>query len=283
MPRLRLTVMLLCLIGLTFSFAFAQDAGKRLVIMMKDGTTISGELIEVTPAVVKIKPNPKADPIEISWQKIRKLGNGTTRESIVKEWQKSHVAELCVTCQGTATTKCTTCEGKGVKPSEATPCTQCAGSGNLGPCKTPKCVDGMIPCPGKCLKADSFTGTPDAEGKRWRKFRGKGGNELKISDAHVGEVVEMENGEPTMKGPCPICNGTTRVPDPACGGTSLKRCNLCRGAGVIGPKCDTCKGTGQMECPDCKGTGLKPVSAPTEGQTPPEGQTPTDGQPPAAN
>lgn len=279
MPSRRsIVAVLICFFTLTLSVAFAQD-GKRLVIYLKDGKTVSGEFIEATPAVVKVKPNPKSDTIlTVEWSKIRSLGNKMTREGIVKEWQKTHSEELCVTCHGTATTKCTTCDGTAVKPSEKVECTQCTGSGNLGPCKTPKCKDGKIPCPDKCLKADSFTGAPDAEGKRWRVFRGKDRAELRISDAHIGELVVVENGSPVNKGKCPTCDGTTIVDDPICGGTGLKKCNACKGKGVTGPKCDDCT-AGLIECGTCHGTGLRPPETPTEQQPTtetPAAETPAD-------
>lgn len=265
--RVSIVALFVCLLGLALSVAMAQDPPKRVVIQLKDGKSMSGELIEATPAIVKIKPNPKAEVVEIEWGKIRRLGNGPTRESIVKEWQASRAEELCADCKGNATATCPTCEGTAVKPAEKQPCTQCSGAGNLGECKTPRCEEGKIPCPGKCLKAETFQGTPDAEGKRWRVFRGRSGTNLRISDAHVGEVVAMENGEPVMKGKCPTCDGTTRVIDPACKGTELKPCAACHGHGVVGPACDDCD-AGQVACPTCKGTGLRSVEAPAaEGAT----------------
>lgn len=267
-------VSFLFLLSVMFSVAIAQVSPGRLVIQLKDGRTVAGELIEATPAGVKIKPSPKTDVMEIEWAKISKMANGMTRESIVKQWQAEKPDLLCKLCNGTATTKCTTCDGVGIKPDQQTPCTQCSGSGNVGDCKTPKCKDGMIPCPDKCLKADSFTGPPDAEGKRWRTFRGKSGSNARWSDAHIGELVVMENGEPVNKGKCPTCDGTTFVKDPACNGTGKKPCKVCKGKGVLGPKCDACV-QGKISCPECKGTGLRPPEAPPS-QTPPSDAAPTE-------
>jgi hypothetical protein len=278
LPRRAIVSLFVCLLGLMLSVAVAQVPSGRTAVVMKDGRTITGELVEVTPASVKIKPNPKAEVIEIEWAKISKLGNGMTRERIVKEWQQTKADQLCTACQGAATTKCSTCDGTAVKPSEKKECETCSGTGNLGECKTPKCKDGQIPCPDKCLKAESFTGAPDADGKRWRSFRGKSGGVAKWSDAHIGELVVMENGEPVNKGKCPTCDGTTRVVDPACGGTSKRICKICKGHGIVGPKCDDCT-AGRVTCSTCNGTGLRPVEAPPAAgepvpETPAEGATP---------
>jgi hypothetical protein len=93
------------------------------------------------------------------------------------------------------------------------------------------------------------------EGKRWRDIPGRGGS-ASISEGHLGELVEMENGVPTLKGKCPTCGGTTKVNCETCGGASLITCPKCEFLGKVGPPCPQCKG-GQVECKTCEGTGIK--------------------------
>jgi tetratricopeptide (TPR) repeat protein len=70
-------------------------------------------------------------------------------------------------------------------------------------------------CPGNCLKANDprwhhahVQGHPDTD--LWIDFHYAHGSKS-WSQNHIGDVIEYVNGEPTNKGTCPICGGTTRV------------------------------------------------------------------------
>ncbi len=227
----------------------------RVVATLVDGKTTAGELVESTPAGVTIRPNAKADAVVVAWSKIARLSNGLTHEQVVARWRRDQADQLCETCKGAGRLDCETCHGTHVDPAQAKSCETCAGKGTTGPCKSANCVGGQIPCPDPCLKAASFSGQPDADGKRWRQFRGKSGT-LRISDAHVGELVITEKGDPAMKGKCSRCDGTTRVPDPACRGSGLTTCKPCNGKCVTGPACAVCS-DGAVNCTPCAASGLK--------------------------
>jgi hypothetical protein len=245
---------LLFVIGLLVCGVMAQNAPpKRTVVTRTDGTTVAGQIEQVTPAAVTVRPGPKAEPVVIVWKDIKRVGDGTTRAQVIETWRKDHPEQLCESCHGAGTADCGTCKGTGVAPATATECEKCEGSGKTGKCT--RCKEGQMPCPAPCLKAESFSGKPDAEGKRWRTFKGKSGT-LRISDAHVGELVVMENGDPSMKGKCPTCDGTTRVTCTTCHGTGDRQCATCHGKGVAGPKCADCD-QGHVDCATCSGSGMK--------------------------
>jgi hypothetical protein len=234
-----------------------QGKPTRIVITLNDGKTVSGELIGATPAGVTVKPNPKADDVMTPWSSIKRVGNGLTRQKIVDEWRKTKHELLCDVCDGSGATTCPTCNGTGVDPAQKQNCAKCEGTGSLGKCKTANCVGGMIPCPDTCLKESSFSGVRDKDGKLWRKFRGKNGSVLSVSDAHVGQRVLYVDGNPQLiESPCPTCGGTTKIKDPACNGTGKTICPDCHGHGVVGPKCPNCV-DGEVKCATSDGTGLK--------------------------
>ena len=265
---MRLILATLFLIAMT-TLAFAQQAKPtRIVLTLNDGKTVSGELVEATPAGVTLKPNPKAEPLMTPWSSIKRAGGGLSREAIVDEWRKPKPALLCETCTGAGATTCPTCEGTTIDPAQEQACAKCEGTGSTGKCKTPNCIDGRILCPDKCLKAESFTGAKDADGKRWRTFRGKGGGSMRVSDGHVGQRVVVVDGVPQLiQEPCPTCGGTTRVKDSVCKGTGKTTCADCKGHGVTGPDCAACP-DGNVKCTTCEGTGLKAVDA-TDSPPPP--------------
>lgn len=228
----------------------------RVVILLKDGTNLSGELVEVTPAAVTVRATPKSPPISQPWSAIKQVGGGISREAIVQEWRRTQPEKLCGACQGDGVTECTVCGGKGIDPATAKPCEKCDGKGTIGKCRTPRCVDGQIPCPNTCLKPTDFTGAKDADGKRWKNFRAKNGDQKKWSDDHIGELITFEDGTPQNKGKCPRCDGKSVIADPACKGKGQQPCGICKGAGVLGPDCSACD-AGKTPCKTCDGTGLK--------------------------
>lgn len=124
-------------------------------------------------------------------------------------------------------------------------CFACKGKGTVK-CMAPGCVNGMVDCPGPCLKLDrgvwvhmDVPGHPPTD--LWQRFNKPDGSYAAYSQAHVGHVIVLQNGEFVDSGPCKICGGTGKVP------------------------CSVCKGTGQQVCPICNGKKYIP-----------EAWTPTD-------
>lgn len=257
--RRRFVVSTLCwllLIGSATAWAADPKPQKvaRVTIVNIDGKTVAGEMVEASPAGVSVRTSPKVDAVLVPWAEIKRTSNGLTRQPVVDHWKRRKPTLLCETCQGNGTRKCETCQGSGVDPAQAKACETCHGAGDVGKC--PKCPDGKVACPSPCSKAESFSGAKDADGKRWRTFRGKSGT-MRISDGHVGEQVVMEKGDPVMKGKCATCDGTTRVDCPLCQGSAKKACSACQGGGKTGPICMACQ-AGRTVCEACRGSGLKP-------------------------
>jgi hypothetical protein len=119
-------------------------------------------------------------------------------------------------------------------------CFACKGTGQVK-CTAPGCVDGVVDCPGPCLKLDqgvwihmNVPGHPPTD--LWRKFSLPGGGYAAYSQNHVGHVIAMEGGQAVDTGACKICGGTGKMP------------------------CSVCQGTGQVACPICGGKKFIPVS-----------------------
>jgi hypothetical protein len=233
-----------------------KPAAGRVIVMKYDGGSVVGEIVEATPAGVSVRTRPGADPVAIAWFDIKRINNGLTRRAVLAEYQEKHPEQLCGDCKGAGGAKCDHCEGSGIEPSTATVCETCDGKGMLGNC--PRGVDGYMPCPGPCLKKESFSGAKDVEGKRWKVFKGKTGS-LRISDGHIGEVVVMEKGDPVLQGKCTVCGGEARVTCNQCLGTGRKFCGTCDGIGKKGPACAQCE-HGVKRCQTCFGTGMKVTS-----------------------
>ena len=66
-------------------------------------------------------------------------------------------------------------------------------------------------CPAPCLKANDPRWTLKADGKRWIKVQYSSKSARLISEYHVGEYVANINGDPVLKGACPVCGGTGQV------------------------------------------------------------------------
>jgi hypothetical protein len=118
-------------------------------------------------------------------------------------------------------------------------CFACDGKGEV---RCPNCIDGMADCPGPCLKLTrgvwSHTmadGTYDPS-ELWTSFRTADGGTVSYSQAHLGDVIVYQNGEPVDIGKCKICGGTGKV------------------------RCEVCKGTGKVVCPICEGKKFIPVA-----------------------
>lgn len=123
---------------------------------------------------------------------------------------------------------------KDEKGEPAVPCPKCAGTGRIK-CTAPRCKDGKIPCPGKCLKeSDCREHWPDpvpshSPGELWAVFHLAGGRTQGVSKSHCGELVGVRNGEFFNDGPCPLCQGTSVVDCKICTGTGLAPCPVCHG------------------------------------------------------
>lgn len=68
----------------------------------------------------------------------------------------------------------------------------------------------------------------------WQYFpnsNGRGGRSW--SQAHVGEVIVMQDGQPVNTGPCKTCAGTTRVECQTCRGKRKQTCVICEGKKFI--------------------------------------------------
>jgi hypothetical protein len=238
---------------------FAQEARapvekpERVTVMRKDSSSVSGELIKATPAGVTVRPRPMADPVSIAWGDIRRVNNGLRRATVVAEYREKYPQQLCDICKGDGGTKCDNCRGTAVEPSTAANCPTCKGSGIVGNC--PKGLDGKMACPADCLKPGDFTGAKDANGKRWKTIKTRTGS-VKVSDAHIGEIVVIEATGPVMKGKCPTCEGKTRVVCAQCQGGGRKACEACNASGKKGPACTKCE-EGMLRCEPCLATGMK--------------------------
>lgn len=261
--------LILCLAVLAIGLmAFAGDPPPkvvRVIVFTNDGKSVSGELLSTSPEAVVIKPSPKADEVTISWNDIKRLGNGLTRQQVVDEWKKTKADELCYGCKGDGTEACSHCSGTGVEPSTAKDCEACKGTGIAGKC--PKCKEGQIPCPAPCLKGEGFPAKPEADGKRWREVTVKG-IRWRFSEHHIGELLDAENKQVVSKGKCPTCGGTTRVACPQCRGSGNRECPKCHAAGKVGPTCAECK-QGKVNCSKCKGSGMRKDAPATEPTTQP--------------
>lgn len=116
-------------------------------------------------------------------------------------------------------------------------CFACAGKGTIK-CLAPGCVDGMVDCPGACLKLDrgnwihlDVPGHPPTD--IWQKFYQADGSYMAYNQNHVGHVIQMQNGKAVDTGPCPLCGGTGKVPCSVCKGTGQETCLICGGKKFI--------------------------------------------------
>jgi hypothetical protein len=231
-----------------------------ITITKTDGTTVRGEIVSSDPDQIVFKParkpSEKTDPeqINIPWGEIKRVSNGLTQQKALDAWKAQHVEQLCETCHGDRTVLCEVCKGTMHTPESAKDCPTCKGE-LLVDCKSPKCKDGIIPCPDKCLKLTEGNWVTKPDGLKWRIFRNSKGSK-EWSEKNVGELVVLENGEWTNKGKCPTCGGKTELACPACHGVGKVPCSTCL-ARTDAPKCTNACDHGRTPCQACKGTGLK--------------------------
>lgn len=127
---------------------------------------------------------------------------------------------------------------KDEKGNPLVPCPKCAGTGQ-GKCTAPRCKEGKVPCPGKCLKESDCREhwpkpvpghSPD---ELWAIFHFSHGRTQGLTKSHKGELVGVRNGEFFNDGPCPLCQGTSVVDCKVCKGTALVVCPVCHGSKVV--------------------------------------------------
>lgn len=231
-----------------------------VTIIKSDGTMVRGHLASSDPDQVTLQPTPTAKeadpaPVSVPWKDIKAVSSGLTRAKALAQWKIEHHDDLCPTCHGDRTVACSTCKGTGKDPAARKDCPTCHGE-LLIDCKTPREKDGKIPCPNHCLQ---FTeGQWGKQGDlRVRYYHFPHGSAW-ISEHHLGHmmVIDPKLGTITDNGVCPVCNGTTVIPDPVCEGTGKMPCPTCvhdKSAPACPAHCDN----GRVVCPTCGGTGLK--------------------------
>lgn len=121
-------------------------------------------------------------------------------------------------------------------PESTKACFACAGTGETR-CKVVGCRDGEVDCPAPCLKISRgnwiHKNVPGHDPKElWQEFRGRTSRKA-WSQGHLGQVIQMQNGEPVNIGPCKTCGGTTRVKCGICRGTGETSCEICDGEKIV--------------------------------------------------
>lgn len=247
---------ILALAGLLLALSSAL-ASEVVMLTPTDGKAISGELIKANrdQVVLKVGEGDAANETVFSWDKIKKISNGLTREKILQEWAKENPEKVCADCKGEGKVICPKCNGKSfLVDQEKVACTKCAGTG-LMPCSNFACKLGKIPCDGDCLKPTEGNWVKGKDNLLWRRFVYPGGF-AEWSEHHYGEVIKMQAGRPVNLGKCPKCQGTLKMNCPVCGGKVTIACTACKGTKMMVPNCPDCK-DGKIVCPSCKGTGEK--------------------------
>jgi hypothetical protein len=110
-------------------------------------------------------------------------------------------------------------------------CVACKGS---GVCPEPGCESGQTVCPRTCLKKEGPWKKVKVEGhgdnELWQEFKGQTQGKM-WTQAHIGELIEFENGDPVNKGACPTCNRTGKISCTLCAGTDV--CVACGGTKLM--------------------------------------------------
>ena len=117
---------------------------------------------------------------------------------------------------------------------ELVPCSRCLATG-LITCSGPRCKEGQVPCPGKCLKLSDpgWERVPGEDpNKLFMMYRVDGGKTGR-SQAHVGEVFEVRLGKFYELGVCKICDRRTVIPCKVCNGAGKVTCTVCAGQKVV--------------------------------------------------
>ncbi len=242
--------------------ALHSAAAEEIDVTYLDGKKEHGELIEQSAEkiVLRVKVGGNGMDVTIPWTKIQELSNGLTRERVMKKWRESNKDKLCPACNGERQTGCQKCNASGLLAKVLVACKACQGTGSAA-CTAKGCENGSLTCPGPCLKLSEGKWEKGDENLRWRKITYKGGWKS-WSERHLGEVIEMQDGQPVNIGKCKVCNGTTKAACKPCEGSGKTMCAACKGAKEVpdpgsAKKCPDCQ-AGKKTCAACKGTGLKP-------------------------
>jgi hypothetical protein len=123
--------------------------------------------------------------------------------------------------------------GAQIEPTKT--CFACNGKGKI---KCPNCLVGWAHCPNHCLQLsegvwehENVAGHPPTD--LWRRFTKADGGWISFSQAHVGDLIVYQNGNPVDIGKCPVCGGTGKVQCPVCKGTDRILCPICDGKKVV--------------------------------------------------
>ena len=239
-----------------------------VTVTKSDGSTIRGTLGDVTPMDLNLTTIPKSstqpaqgDAIKLAWADIKTVSTGLTQRRVIEFYKRDHPEDLCMDCHGDGNIICPTCHGTGRDAAAAKDCPTCHGAETI-PCMTSKCDKGKIACPKTHIKLTEGNWFTKPDGKKWRKFPGRSGS-LEVSEGHVGQIVEIKNGDPQTPIECPLCKGTMTIDDPKCHGSGLIPCNVCSTAALkdAKQKCKDCE-KGLTKCKSCEGTGLKMFAKP---------------------
>jgi hypothetical protein len=115
-------------------------------------------------------------------------------------------------------------------------CFGCQGEGTIT-CRVPGCQAGQMDCPATCLKLTrgrwEHKAVPGHDpSELWITFRTKDGTRS-WNHSHVGEVIQMQNGDAVNIGRCKNCGGTTKVTCSTCKGMGSQTCLICAGKKFI--------------------------------------------------
>src|SRR4051812_42053897 len=117
-----------------------------VTVTYTDGHIDKGELIEQNQdrIVLRIVDGSNHLDVPIPWNRIAKISNGLTRESVVAKWKEANKDKLCPTCNGERAVPCKECLGRGLLARALITCKSCRGEGTV-PCTAAGCVHGEIP------------------------------------------------------------------------------------------------------------------------------------------
>ena len=238
-----------------------QPAVPLVTIFKLDKTSVRGTVVGVDPDAVTIEPAAKPGsaenpaPVVVPWTEIRAVSSGLTQAKAVAQWKQANRDKLCETCRGERTVYCDTCKGTTHDPAAGKDCPTCEGE-LLVDCKTPRCAEGRIPCPNRCLKLTEGRWVTRDDGKRWRSFPTRNGV-YSFSESHVGNLIQTQkDGSVQDVGQCPTCGGVTKIDCTSCQGLGQTPCGACtarKDAAACPGSCEA----GRVKCNACNGSGLK--------------------------
>ena len=262
----RFAVLFMVLAACISTVAIAQDRPLPLVTVTRtDGSSLRGRLTASDPKAITVtpiaRPKTRTEPeqlgeaVQLAWGEIKSISSGLTRQRVIEQWKKEHPEDHCETCRASGRSECAACKGSGRDAAAAGDCPTCKGAQTVA-CDTPRCDGGMIPCPRPCLKPTDAGWVKRDDGRRWRRIPAPGGGTIEVSDGHLGEIIEIRNGQPQPPFKCPTCKGQMKVQCPKCHGDGQAPCAACTAAARTRP-CPSCQ-RGQVACQTCTGLGLKP-------------------------